>query len=304
MNIIIVSRWLRTPYTISLRSPRGLLAASAAVLVTLLAGATIGFLARGSGGAAAAELSRLRAELAGQNRSLAEVREQSRLEVNALSQKLGELQAQANRLNALGERLTQVAGLEDGEFDFNQIPGLGGIEPSADTAEPGLGERIDRLTLDLARSGRQLDLLESLLSGREIDLSLTPSGLPIRTGYASSGFGLRSDPFTGGSQHHRGIDFAGPRGSDVLAVADGLVVFSGRYVGYGNMIDVDHGNGYMTRYAHNESNLVHAGQRVRAGEVIAKMGRSGRSTGTHLHFEVWRDGTPINPRQFLNRRRG
>ena len=304
MNIIIVSRRLKAPQTLSLAKPRGL-----AVVVTLVAviaalGAGFGFFARGASAAAEAELGRLRTHLDEQQRMLAETREAARLEINALALRLGELQAQSNRLNALGERLTRIAKLEDGEFDFDQTPGLGGVEPSADAVEPALSERIDRLALEMARSGQQLDLLESLLSGQEVDHSLTPSGMPVRSGYASSGFGHRSDPFTGGGQYHRGIDFNGPRGSDVLSVADGVVVFSGRYAGYGYMIDIDHGSGYMTRYAHNDENLVRVGDRVRAGEVIARMGRTGRATGSHVHFEVWRNGSPINPRQFLRRSRG
>ncbi len=304
MNIIIVSRSLRTPRKLSLSDPRTLASAIGSLLLLVAFGFGLGFLTRGADGAAQAELRRMHAELAAQQSQLGTVRQQSRIEINAMSLRLGELQAQANRLNALGERLTRVAKLEEGEFDFNLVPALGGAEPSEALAEPSLTERIDRLALDMARSGQQLDLLESLLSGQEIDASLTPSGMPVRSGYASSGFGHRIDPFTGGNQYHLGIDFSGPRGADILSVADGVVVFSGRYAGYGNMVDVDHGNGYMTRYAHNERNLVQVGERVRAGDVIAKMGRTGRATGTHVHFEVWRNGRAINPRQFLNRKRG
>jgi murein DD-endopeptidase MepM/ murein hydrolase activator NlpD len=304
MNIIIVSRRLRVPMTIKLRELRGMLSAAAVVSVIALTGMGIGYLGRGASGAAEAELQRLRANLSSQQEALRETRELSQMEINALALRLGELQAQANRLNALGDRLTRIANLEEGEFDFNQEPGLGGIEPSQDAVEPALSARIDRLAMEMSSSGRQLDLLESLLSGQEVDLSLTPSGLPIRSGYASSSFGHRSDPFSGGNQYHRGMDFSGPRGSDILSVADGVVVFSGRYAGYGNMIDIDHGSGYMTRYAHNDQNLVQIGERIRAGDVIAKMGRTGRATGTHVHFEVWRNGSPINPRQFLARSRG
>lgn len=304
MNIIIVSSALRTPQKFSLTDPRTLLTLVAALLLLVVVGFTVGYFSRGANGAAQSELARLRAEVAAQQATLADTRQGAQLEINAMALRLGELQAQANRFNALGERLTRIAGLEEGEFDFNQVPALGGIEPSEDAAEPALSRRIDRLALEMARAGQQLDLLESLLSGQEVDLSLTPSGRPVRSGYASSGFGHRADPFTGGNQYHRGIDFSGPRGSDVLAVADGVVVFSSRYAGYGNMVDIDHGNGYMTRYAHNDQNLVQIGERVRAGDVVARMGRTGRATGSHVHFEVWRNGSAINPRQFLNRQRG
>lgn len=139
---------------------------------------------------------------------------------------------------------------------------------------------------------------------RDVDLNLMPSGLPVASGYASSGFGRRLHPITGLSQHHRGIDFAGPRGTPVLAVADGVVIFSGRDGAYGNKVLIDHGNGYTTLYAHNHRNRVQVGDRVRAGEQIADMGRTGSATGNHVHFEVWRNGIAVNPRQYLDRARG
>lgn len=304
MNIIIVSRALRAPQNISLTDIRTLLVLIASLMLLASVVFTAGYLSRGSSGPAQSELIRLRAQMVAQQATLVEIRQGAQLEINALALRLGELQAQTNRFNALGERLTRIAGLEEGEFDFNQTPALGGIEPSEDAVEPALSQRIDRLALEMVRAGQQLDLLENLLIGQEVDLSLTPSGLPVRSGYASSGFGHRSDPFSGGNQTHRGMDFSGPLRSDVLAVADGVVVFSNRYAGYGNMIDIDHGNGYMTRYAHNDQNLAQVGERIRAGDVIAKMGRTGRATGSHVHFEVWRNGVAINPRQFLNRQRG
>lgn len=304
MNVIIVSRSLRTPRKFSLREPRIIALAAGVLLALLTLGFGAGFLSRGAGGAARAELSRLREQFGQQHAQIEQTRQHTQREINAMASRLAELQAQTGRLNALGEHLTRVAKLEDGEFDFSEQPGLGGVEPAEFQTDAGLGAGIEQLATELARSGAQLDLLEAMLTDREIDQSLTPTGYPIRTGYMSSSFGYRVDPFTGGRQFHRGIDFSGPGGSDVLAVADGVVVYSGKHAGYGNMVDIDHGNGYLTRYGHNRENLVRIGERVRAGQPIAKLGTTGRSTGNHVHIEVWRDGRPINPYQFIKSRRG
>ncbi len=144
-----------------------------------------------------------------------------------------------------------------------------------------------------------MELLSAILLDRELNAQTVPTGLPVKTGYRSSGFGRRIDPITGHEEFHAGIDFNGPRGSPIHAVADGVVVFSGRRPGYGNTVEIDHGNGYRTRYAHNDRNLVKVGDRVRVGDMIATMGRSGRTTGVHLHFEVWRHGRPVDPAPYL-----
>lgn len=279
----------------------------AAIAVVLGLGFLTGFLSRGANGAALGEIAELRDQLAAQQQVLVDAQEAAGRDINALATRLGELQAQANRLNALGDRLTRIGKLDDGEFSFGELPGLGGAELSLSGDAPleggSLTRRLDDVAAELDRAGSQLTVLEALLNDREIDSTLTPAGMPVRTGYASSSFGMRIDPFTGYNQFHRGIDFNGRAGQDILAVADGVVIFSGRDGNYGNLVDVDHGNGYMTRYAHNSENLVQVGERVRPGQVIAKMGRTGRATGNHLHFEVWQDGRPVNPRQYLHRAR-
>ncbi|MCI1728508.1 MAG: peptidoglycan DD-metalloendopeptidase family protein [Chiayiivirga sp.] len=307
MNVIIVAKFLKAPKKIMLRDPRTIGACSAALLLLLGLGAFGGFLISGADTRALQEIQVLRTQITEQQDDLDAARGEAQRELNAMSVKLAELQAQSNRLNALGVRLTRIGRLEDGEFNFDEVPAVGG--PAARSAESGmvradLQNELDALGSRLSSQAQQLELLESLLLDRDIDASLTPTGLPVRTGYASSGFGHRADPFGGYDAYHAGVDFNGPRGSDILSVADGVVSFAGRRSGYGNVVDVDHGNGYMTRYAHNSQNLAQPGQRVRVGQVIAKMGATGRATGNHVHFEVWLNDRPVNPKQYLLGARG
>lgn len=312
MNIIIVSKFLKTPRTVCLREPRVLAAlAFAALMLAGLFGAGGYGLRSLLGDVAVARVDGVRDGIEQQRAAFEQARIESQRELNAMSVKLAELQAQATRLNALGARLTKIARLDDGEFNFDEPPAVGGPASSSRSgaagAAPGgveLGRSIDALAQQISIQSQQLGLLESVLADRELDASMLPTGLPVRSGYASSGFGRRSDPFSGFNEFHRGVDFSGPRGSDVLTVADGVVQFSGRSNGYGNTVEIDHGNGYMTRYAHNSENLVAVGDRVKAGQVIAKMGSTGRSTGSHVHFEVWLDGRVVNPGQYLRNARG
>ncbi|MGQ0801196.1 MAG: peptidoglycan DD-metalloendopeptidase family protein [Pseudomarimonas sp.] len=307
MNIIVVAKFLKSPKKLSLRDP--LVMASVASAVVLIAGfgVALGCFISSSENAALAEAKALRGEVREQQQQLDGARAATERDVNAIAARVGELQAQATRLNALGARLTQVAHLDPGEFDFSDSPALGGPD-SADEAglisEPSLQVSLDAMAQRLARQAQQLSVLESLLLDSDVDTDLLPAGLPVRSGYASSPFGMRIDPITGRREFHSGVDFNGQRGTDILAVADGVVAFSGRHNSYGNMVDIDHGNGYVTRYAHNHLNMVKPGERVRAGEVIAKMGSTGRVTGTHVHFEVWNNDRAVNPHQFLTGQRG
>jgi murein DD-endopeptidase MepM/ murein hydrolase activator NlpD len=269
--------------------------ASAGIL--LVGGLVIGLAGRSALGMA--EVSLLQARADRQQAELDQVRRGAQQEVNAMSARLGELQAQANRLNALGERLTRMGKLQDGEFDFQEPVGQGGADASYDMAPKELSKGLEGLEKSFANSGQQLSVLESLLFNRELDRNATPSRLPIANSYITSGFGGRADPFGGGGQYHKGIDFKASVGDPVLSVADGVVSFAGIKSGYGNVVDVDHGNGYITRYAHNSRLMVQPGDLVRAGQQVAKAGSTGRSTGAHVHFEVWQDGRVMNPRKFL-----
>ena len=245
------------------------------------------------------QLSHLQARADAQEASLQLTRREAQREVNALAARLAELQAQANRLNALGERLTRVGQLRDGEFDFDRAVGVGGAGPVRDMAAGELRAGMGEVEAELRASGGQLSVLELLLFNRELDRNAMPSRSPVSSSYITSGFGGRADPFGGGAAFHKGIDFDASTGDTVMTVADGVVSYSGVRSGYGNVVEVDHGNGYVTRYAHNSRNMVKVGDLVRVGQQIARAGSTGRSTGAHVHFEVWENGRVLNPRKFL-----
>ena len=265
---------------------------------TLVLGAAIGASVQSG------EVNALRAEIASQDTRLEETRRAAQREVNALAARLGELQAQANRLNALGDRLTRVAQLGDGEFDFNSPVAVGGHGPAEDMAAGELRDGIAGVDLELGAAGGQLSVLEMLLFNRELDRNSVPSRWPVQSSYITSSFGRRADPFGRGAGWHKGIDFSARTGDPVLSVADGVVSYSGRRSGYGNVVEIDHGNGFVTRYAHNSRNVVQVGDLVRVGHEIAKAGSTGRSTGAHVHFEVWENGSVVNPRKFLGEHNG
>jgi murein DD-endopeptidase MepM/ murein hydrolase activator NlpD len=283
------------------------LCASTAALV-MVAIASVGFfVGRGFGtveGLTASEVDALRAQLVAQQAQVNETEASSRRDLDALAIQLGDLQAQATRLNALGQRLTRMGKLEDGEFDFAQSPSVGGPESHVpiddDYFAPEFSESIERLRQQFGVQAQQLGVLETLLLDRDLDAEFMPSGLPVRSGFVSSPYGVRIDPFTGARALHAGVDFDGNKGADIVTVASGVVIFAGRHPDFGNMIDIDHGNGYVTRYAHNDKLLVKIGDVVTGGQLIAKMGSTGRATGSHLHFEVSYEGKTINPKKFVS----
>ncbi|MFT3755810.1 MAG: peptidoglycan DD-metalloendopeptidase family protein [Pseudoxanthomonas sp.] len=270
----------------------------ATVGVLLAAGLVAGVGVRSAAGMA--QVSLLQAKAGKQQAELVRVRQGAQQEINALAARLGELQAQANRLNALGERLTRMGQLEDGEFDFNEPVGIGGGEADEvhDMPPTELSNQLGQLERTYDASDKQLSVLESLLFNRQLDRNAMPTGAPVSS-YITSGFGGRADPLGHGGQFHKGIDFKASVGDPVSVVADGVVSFAGVKGGYGNVVEVDHGNGYMTRYAHNSRLSVKVGDLVRVGSEVAKAGSTGRSTGAHVHFEVWENGNVVNPRKFL-----
>jgi murein DD-endopeptidase MepM/ murein hydrolase activator NlpD len=244
-------------------------------------------------------------DLRSQRESIVAARTAAEQQINALAGRIGQMHARLIRLDALGKRLTEAANLDRGEFDFDTPPAVGGPEdvvPAGQApAVPTVSELLDTLSATIDDRSRQLAALETLILSRELARQIVPGGRPVESGYISSFFGRRPDPFTGETAYHAGIDFAGAPGTRVLAVADGVVSFAGRDEGYGKLVEVTHGNGYVTRYAHNSSLLVEPGQTVRRGDSLALMGSTGRSTGTHLHFEVLRDGKHMNPMSFVRR---
>lgn len=239
-------------------------------------------------------------ELAAHRAAIHEARRETVTHLNALAQRMGQMQAQVLRLNALGSRLTRMAGLDPREFNFSAEPAMGGPEKTGATANsPALMATLERLATDLDRQQERLAALENLLLDRKLNAAVTPSGWPVDGGWMSSGFGKRADPFTGHQSMHEGVDIATRYGTPIQAMGDGLVTFSGEKAGYGLMVEVTHDSALVTRYAHTSSTLVKVGDRVQKGQAIAAVGTSGRTTGPHLHFEVLRDGNPVNPLRYL-----
>jgi murein DD-endopeptidase MepM/ murein hydrolase activator NlpD len=233
---------------------------------------------------------------------LAQLRAHLQEGIDGLALKMGMLNAHLIRLNALGKRLTQMANLSSREFDFDHDPALGGpeTESTGRAAEvPDLSAMINQFDRSLDFRTAQFSALESVLLGRQLSAEVRPSGKPVMAGYISSYFGERMDPFNGEEAFHKGLDFASDRGSDVLAVAQGVVTWAGPREGYGILVEVNHGNGYLTRYAHNSRVSVAPGDTVERGQAIAVVGSTGRSTGPHVHFEVLKDGRQIDPMAFI-----
>ncbi len=247
----------------------------------------------------------LQAELDQQRLEVQEAARSAEENMNALALRLGKLQAHVMRLDALGQRLTKMAKLDKGEFDFDREPARGGPGPSegATMGVPDFLKSLNELSAQLEDRSEQLAVLETMLMSRNLQAEVMPAGRPVTRGWLSSYFGRRTDPFTGRRVHHSGVDFAGRLGSDVVAVAAGVVTFSGKRSGYGNLVEINHGNGYATRYGHNLENLVQVGQTVKKGQVIARMGSTGRSTGPHVHFEVLYNGRAVNPKKYVMARR-
>jgi murein DD-endopeptidase MepM/ murein hydrolase activator NlpD len=306
MNIIIVASSNATPTRLDLKCWRmrskiaGVIAACALFCIGIgVVGASI---VSNSRDRALNDVTAMHETIVQQQEALSRLETSSRRDMDALALQLGSLQAQATRLNALGERLTEIGKLGDGEFDFTKPPGLGGAEDPAaasHTLDFDLASNIDALRDEFAQQETQLTVLENLLLDRKTRNALVPNGYPVATSYIGSPFGSRVDPINGQIESHLGLDFDAEMGSDIKAVAAGVVVFAGDKAGYGHVVEVDHGNGYMTRYAHNSANLVQAGERVKFGQVIAKVGSTGRSTGPHCHFEVWLNGKVVNPYAYV-----
>ena len=220
-------------------------------------------------------------------------------DLDALAAHIGQMQANMTRLNALGQRLVVVAKLDSDEFDFENKPAYGGPhEPDAGTAI-NLDSVLTDLNDQLQSREQQLSLLEDVIMRSELKKEARPAGRPIEKGWISSYYGKRTGPFSGKIEMHKGMDFAGKKGSDVKAVASGVVTWSGDRYGYGNLVEINHGNGYVTRYGHNESIVVKVGDSVERGQTISKMGSTGRSTGPHVHFEVLLNDRQIDPIRFV-----
>jgi murein DD-endopeptidase MepM/ murein hydrolase activator NlpD len=308
MNFLLYTTTYGKSGSIQLNRPAFWVPALLGACALLASAGSLGYLlAERTPGAAAANMpagdgAQWQAALEEQKRELAQARDAAQDQLNALAVRLGQMQAQMLRVEALGQRLAEEAKLDKSEFDFDQVPARGGpAEPVAEEQTGGVDfmRALDDLALQIDDRARQLEVLEQVVSRRQLKHAMSPAGRPIRKGWLSSYFGKRTDPFNGRQEMHKGLDFAGQMGSDVLATAAGVVTWAGKRYGYGQLIEINHGNGISTRYGHCETILVKVGQTVKQGQKIGLMGSSGRSTGPHVHYEVLKDGRQVNPARYV-----
>ena len=307
MNIILLAKQMQRPIKIHLSRSRAIIMIVAALFVPMTLASYLGFYWGSQN--AEKELVRTGSVEATASSDQAGSMDQDPREVketiNALTARLGVLQAQVIRLNALGKRLVDMAGLDKGEFDFGSPPPQGGPEQPKVLNEqplplPTLTQSVNHLNQELNDRQEQLGVLETMYRHRNLLDEVLPKGRPVSDGWISSYFGYRTNPFTGGREWHPGVDIAGEMGEPVVAVAAGIVTYAGKHGGYGNLVEINHGNGFVTRYGHNSKVLVTVGQTVSKGQEVALMGSTGRSTGPHVHFEVWRSGRVVNPFKYLS----
>jgi murein DD-endopeptidase MepM/ murein hydrolase activator NlpD len=299
MNLRIVTGPSGRTREVDLTGPRLLMAAVLLIAAIFIAGLVLGRFLLGAN----AEQRAFARAIAQQKTDLQAARGQIDGKVDALASRVGSLNAQLIRLDALGRRLTDLAGLDRGEFDFDKPPPAGGPEgqesQGGSVQVPELTAVLNALEDQINDREQQLQALEMVMASRELGQRIMPGGLPLIGGWISSHFGYRTDPFTGHGAFHAGVDFAGPPGSRVIAVGPGVVSYSGWKQGYGYVVEITHPTGYVTRYGHNSRNLVRVGQSVQKNDALAIIGSTGRSTGTHVHFEVLRDGNVLNPMKYL-----
>ena len=306
MNVIVFSKRHGRARQIELGRPLALTVTIAAVLA-VLSGVLFAGMQIGRSGAVndpGQQVVEWGAKLEEQRTQVLATRRELQDRLDAIASRVGQMNAHVIRLDALGRRLTDMAKLDKGEFDFDREPAVGGPEgvmEGAVAAAPELTALLDDLANQIKDRERQLAVLESLISTRNLSRQIVPGGRPVTSGWISSYFGHRADPFTGRRAFHRGLDFAGPSGAEVVAVASGVVTYSKERFGYGKVVEINHGNGYVTRYAHNQRVLVAPGDTMQKGQPIALIGSTGRSTGPHLHFEVLKQGRAVDPMSFVKR---
>lgn len=251
----------------------------------------------------AEQLQELRHQMGVERDVVAAVQAETGQRLEAMTLKLAELQSRALRLDAIGARVADRAGVDADEFGFDRPPALGGPAERMGAAptETGLDQLFGDLDRRLDASEQRLRLLDDLIQDRNLERESTVAGRPVEHGWMSSGYGYRVDPFNGRRAWHGGVDFAGPPGTQVVAVAAGVVTRSAADGAYGNTVEIDHGDGLVTRYSHNRENRVAIGDLVKKGQVVAIMGRTGRASGAHVHFEVSRNGRSLDPAPYVRR---
>jgi murein DD-endopeptidase MepM/ murein hydrolase activator NlpD len=305
MNVVIFGKGLGKPRQLNLSGVGAGLAVAAVSLLVMSAGFAGGYWysAYTGSGVSVGELSDLTDQLSQQRTEIEAIRQGNEDTLDALAIRIAQMNARMIRLDAVGRRLTEMADIDDGEFNFDAEPAMGGPEEpmaaGSNVAVPEVLEAMTSLSYQLDNREAQLGVLESVLMNQNLKDRVYPQGRPVNSGWLSSYFGKRTDPFTGKPANHTGVDFAGKLGAEIVAVADGVVTWSADRYGYGVMVEINHGNGYSTRYAHNSENLVDVGDEVRKGQVVALMGETGRATGPNLHFEVLHNGRRVNPVKFI-----
>lgn len=245
------------------------------------------------------QLTDVEIELAQQKDMILDARTNAQFELDALAARLGLMQAHVTRLDALGERLVTMSKLDSNEFNFTHKPALGGPSESVSVISMEFKNVLGDLSDQLDSREQQLSILEDVLMSKQIKQETRPSGRPIIKGWTSSYYGKRTDPFSGKLEMHKGMDFAGKNGSEIIAVSSGVVTWTGSRYGYGNLVEINHGHGYTTRYGHNAEILVKVGDVVEKGQAISLMGSTGRSTGPHVHFEVLLNNRQVDPIRFV-----
>ena len=303
MNVVIFGKGFGKPRQVSLSGPVAGVAAAVVAAVVMGAGFAGGYWysSQTGSGVSSGELESLTTQIAEQKETIQSIRQGNEDTLDALAIRIAQMNARMIRLDAVGRRLTEMADIDDSEFNFDSEPAVGGPEEpiAAGSAVPEVVGAMTALGYQLDNREAQLGVLESVLSNQNLNERLYPQGRPVKSGWLSSYFGKRTDPFTGKPANHLGIDFAGKMGDEIFAVADGVVTWSGDRFGFGIMVEINHGNGFATRYAHNSENLVDVGDEIKKGQVIALMGRTGRATGPNLHFEVLQGGRRVNPVKFI-----
>ena len=252
-------------------------------------------------------------KLQGSEAELVKLRRESKIrkiQVEKFTQQVKNFETEMVRLERFEKKLRVITALENSPRSIEKNWGVGGpygLSTNSFTTAMGRGaaNMVERLSNGLEHLGKQAKIqsisfqeLDNFFKNQKSLLSSTPSIWPIR-GWVTSGFGFRKSPFTGLREKHEGWDIAARNGSPVRTTADGVVVVEGREYGYGNLVEIDHGYGLVTRYGHNSKHLVKVGDRVKRGQVVVLVGNTGRSTGPHLHYEVLLNGVPVNPKNYI-----